>query len=100
MRDAGRRAQDLEEQPVIARVLPELLVDQPQGACDRTHGRSTHALDVRVLLQQCEHLEQRRRRARKGVIAGGFERPAAHLEARIQRPRLLALGEDRLPEEL
>ncbi len=84
----------------MPRVLPELLVDEPQAACDGTHGRSAHALDVRILLQQHEQLEKRRRRTNEDVVADRLERPVTHLEAWIQRPRWLALIEDRLAEQL
>ena len=46
VRDADRRAQDLEEQPVIARVLAELLVDQPQVPAERADGRRAHAAQL------------------------------------------------------
>ena len=39
VRDADGRAQDLEEQAVVARMLAEFLVDQPQMARDLTDGR-------------------------------------------------------------
>ncbi len=61
VRHAGRRAQDLEEQAVIARVLAELLVDEPQVLADGADGRGAHALHFGVLLQHHEDLEQRRR---------------------------------------
>ena len=48
VRDAGRRAQQLEEQPVVARVLPELLVDEPEVAAQQADRRRAHAADVRA----------------------------------------------------
>ena len=100
VRDAHRRAQDLEEQAVMARVLAELLIDQPQVAGHRAHGRGAHAADLRVLLQQNEQLQQRRRRAREHLLADRLERAVAHLEVRIQRPRRFALAEDRFTKQL
>ena len=100
VRHPDRRAQDLEEQAVMARVLAELLVDQPQVARHRAHGRGAHAANLRVLLQEHEQLEQRRRGAREHLLAHRLERAVAHLEARIERTRRLALGEDRLAEQL
>ena len=82
VRHARRRAQDLEEQAMVARVLAELLVDQPQILVDRADGRGAHALHVRVLLQHHEDLEQRRRRAREQLLVHRFEVVVAHLEAR------------------
>ena len=100
VRDAHRRAQDLEEQAVMARVLAELLVDEPQIARHRAHGRGAHAAQSLVLLQQHEQLQQRCGRALEHLLADRFEGAVAHLEARIQRPRRLALGEDRFAEQL
>ena len=100
VRDADRGAQDLEEQTVMARVLPELLVDEPQALRHRAHGRGAHAVESLVLLQQREQLEERRGAALEDVLADRFEGAVAHLEARIQRPRRLALGEDRFAEQL
>ena len=97
---ARGRAQDLEEQAVVARVLAELLVDEPQILVDGADGRGAHALDLGVLLQQHEDLEQRRRRAREQLLADRFEIVVAHLEARVQRARRRGLGEDGLAEQL
>jgi hypothetical protein len=49
--DAGRRAQDTQEQAVIPRVLPELLVNQVQIPLNETDGVGTDAANVIVLLQ-------------------------------------------------
>jgi hypothetical protein len=38
VRHARGRAQDFEEQPMVARVLAEFLVDEPQVAVDRADG--------------------------------------------------------------
>ena len=100
VRHADRRAQDLQEQPVMARVLPELLIDQPEAAPHRAHGGGAHAFDLRVLLQQHEQLEQRGRRAHEYFVVHRFERAAAHLEARIERPRRLVARDDRFAEQL
>ena len=98
--DPDRRAQDLEKQPVVARVLTELLVDQPQVLRHRAHRRGAHAADVGVLLQEHEQLEQRRRSAREYLLVHCLERAVAHLEARVQRARWLALAEDGFAEQL
>ena len=87
VRDADRRAQDLEEQAVIARMLAELLVDQPQVPRQLADGRGAHAADLRVLLDDDEQLEQRRRIAVEDVVAGDLEVVVADLEARIDRHR-------------
>src|ERR1700733_12041887 len=49
VRDAARRAQYLEEQPVIARVLAEFLVDEPEVAGHGTDGAGAYAADLRIL---------------------------------------------------
>ena len=101
VRDAGRRAQELEEQPVIARVLAELLVDQPQVPAERADGRGAHAAQLRVLLHQAEQLEDRRGLPREDVVGGDLEVVVAHLEARVERHDLRGgVGEDRLAEQL
>jgi hypothetical protein len=46
-----RRSQDIHEQPVIARVLAKLLVDQMQVAFDQSDRVGTDAAYVLVLLQ-------------------------------------------------
>ena len=101
VRDAGRRAQDLEEQPVIARMLAELFVDQPQVARQLTDRRCAHAADRRVLLDDHEQLEQRRRVAVEHVVVGDLDVVVADLEARIHRHRRgVRPGEDRFAEQL
>ena len=87
--DAARGAQDLEEQAVVARVLAELLIDQPQIAHHRADGVGAHAADLRILLQQHEQLEQRRGLAREHVLVDRLEIVVAHLKARIERLRRL-----------
>src|SRR2546430_17116055 len=69
---------------VMARVLPELLVDEPQALRHRAHGRGAHAVESLVLLQQREQLEERRGAALEDVLADRFEGAVAHLEARIR----------------
>ncbi len=100
VRHAARRAQDLEEQAVVARVLAELLVDQPQVAPDRTDRIGAHAAQLRMLLQQHEQLEQGRRLACEQVGRAGFEIIVAHLELRGQCARRCVVGEYRLAEQL
>ena len=100
-RDALRRAQDVEEQPVMTRVLAELLVDQPEVLLDERDRARVDAAQVQVLLEQQEDLEQRRRLAREHLIVGHLEIAVAALEARAQRDRRLVLvEEDRFLEEL
>ena len=85
---AHRRAEDFQEQAVVARVLAELLVDQPQVPRHEAHRRGTHAEHVRVLLQQDEQFQQGRRGSREDVRAGGLQVFTADLEPRVQRLRL------------
>ncbi len=97
----ARRAQDLEEQPVIARMLAELLVDQPQMARQLTDGRGAHAADRRVLRDDDEQLEHRGRVAVEDVVARDLDVVVADLEARIHRHRRgVRSGEDRFAEQL
>ena len=79
---AGRRAQDFQEQAMVARVLAEFLVDEPQVLVDGADGGGAHTLHVRVLLQHHEQLEQRGRRAREQLLVHRFQVVVAHLEAR------------------
>ena len=100
-RDALRRAQDVEEQPMVARVLAKLLVDEPQVLLDERDRARVDAAQVEVLLEQQEHLEQRRRLAREHLVVGDLEIAVAALEARAERQRRLVLVEqDRFLEEL
>ena len=54
---AFRRTQNRQEQPVVARVLAELLVDQVQVAPDEADRVSADAAKVGDLLQQQEQLQ-------------------------------------------
>ena len=58
MCDAGRCPKNLQKQLVIARILPELVVDQVQVALDRCDRRRADAFEFGVLLQQQEELQQ------------------------------------------
>src|SRR5579863_4854637 len=100
MGDAARRTQDLEEQPVIARILAKLLVDEPQIAHHGADGGGAHAPDLRVLLQQHEHFQQRRRVAAKDVFVDRLQVVVMHLEAGVERLRRLIVGQDRLAKQL
>ena len=100
-RDALRRAQDVEEQPVVARVLAKLLVDEPQVLLDERDRARVDAAQIEVLLEQQEHLEQRRRLAREHLIVCDLEIAVAALEARAERHgRLVLVEQDRFLEEL
>ncbi len=86
---------------MVARVLAELLVDQPQVPAERADGGCAHAADFRVLLHDAEQLEDRRRVAREDVVRGHLEVVVAHLEARVERDdRRFAVAEDGLAEQL
>ena len=99
--DALRRAQDVEEQAVVARVLAELLVDEPEMLFDERDRARVDAAQIEVLLEQQEYFEQRRRLAREHLIVGGLEVAVAALEARAERQRRHVLVEqDRFLEEL
>ena len=98
--DARAGAQHLEKEPVMARILAELLIDQPQIARHAAHGRGAHAFDLRVLLQDREQLQQRRRSSHEDIFAGRLERAVTHLKARVERVRRPVLGEDRLAKKL
>ena len=100
VRHPGRRTQDFEEQAMVARVLAEFLVDQPQIFVDRPDGGSAYAFHVRILLQHHEQLEQRGRRAREQFFVHRFQVVIAHLESRRQRTRRCGLGEDGFTEQL
>ena len=100
-RDALRRAQDVEEQPVMARVLAELLVDEPEVLLHERDRARVHAAQIEVLLEQQEDFEQRRGLAREHLVVGRLEIAVAALEARTERKRRLVLVEkNRLLEEL
>ncbi len=98
--DAARRAQDFEEQPVIARVLAKLLVDQPQAPSDGAYGAGAHTAQLRVLFQQRKQFEQRGGLAREQILADRFERTVPHLKLRRQRLGRRIVAEDRLAEQL
>ena len=98
--DAARCAQDLEKQPVVARILAKLLVDQPQVPSDRANGAGAHSTQLGVLLQQREQFEERGGLAREQVLADRLERAVAYLELRRQGFRGRIVAEDRLAEQL
>ena len=52
MRHAGRRTQDREEDPVVSRVLPKLLIDQVQVPSNESNRVRADATKVIVLLQE------------------------------------------------
>ena len=75
--DALRGAQDLEEQPVIARVLAELVVDEVQVLLDERDRARADAAQIEDLLEQQEQFEQRRRLALEDLIVGDLEEAVA-----------------------
>ena len=100
-RDALRRAQDVEEQPMVPRVLAKLLVDEPEVLLDERDRARVDAAQIEVLLEQQEDLEQRRRLAREDLVVGDLEIAVAALEARAERHgRLVLVEQDRFLEEL
>ena len=101
VRDACGRAQDLEEQPVVAGVLAEFLVDEPQALRDQADGARAHAAQARVLLQYQEQLEQSRRMAREGIVRDRLEALVALLEMAVERQDgSIAVGNELLAELL
>ena len=99
--DALRLAEDLEEQAVMPRVLPEFLVDEPEAVLQAADSRGPHAAERRVLAQELEELEDRRGRAHEHVVTGRLERVGDDVEARVQRPWRRRRGaQDRLAEQL
>ena len=58
VRDAGRCAQYLEEQSVVARMLADFFVDQPQMARELANGGSAYAANLRMLRDDDEQLQQ------------------------------------------
>jgi hypothetical protein len=101
VRDARGRAQDLEEQPVIARVLAELLVDEPQALGNEPDGAGAHAAKPRVLLQNDEELQERRRVTRENVLGYRLDAIVALLEvAREGQRRRVAIRKHLLADLL
>ncbi len=99
--DAGRCTQDGEEQAMIARVLPELLVDQVQVSIDQADGVGTDPADVLVLLQQQEQFEQRRRILCEHLVMARLQVTVLDLESLVQWLRLGArIHEDLFLEQL
>ena len=85
----------------MARVLAELLVDEPQVLLHERDRARVDAAQFEVLLEQQENLEQRRRLAREHLIVGDLEIAVAALEAGAERDRRLVLVEqDRFLEQL
>jgi hypothetical protein len=79
----------------------ELLVDEPECCLTSAIVRALTPAQVEVLLEQQEHLEQRRRLAREHLIVGDLEVAVAALEARAERHgRLVLVEQDRFLEEL
>ena len=101
VRDPGRRPQDLEEQAVIARVLAEFLVDQPEMLGDEADGPRAHAPQPRILLEHHEELEKRRGMAREDVVGHRLQVFVTFLEiARQGQDRRVTVGNDLLAELL
>jgi len=53
--------QNCQEQAMVARILPEFVVDQMKVALDESYGERADAADPGMLLQQKEQFEQSRR---------------------------------------
>ena len=100
VRDSDRGAENLHEQPVMARILAEFLVDQGNVRADQTDGLGTHAAQLRVLLQKHEQLQQRGRIAGEHLGMGDLEIVVTDLEARVDGDRRPALGQNRLAKQL
>ena len=92
VRDAFLGAQDLQEQAMVARILPEPVVDQVQAAPYQRNGSGAHALQFRVLLQDQEEFQQCRRRAVENIIGGDLQEAVADLEALVDRLRRRVSG--------
>ncbi len=81
------RAENLHEEAMVARILPEFLIDEPDMRADQADGFGAHAAQFRMLLQEHEHLEQRRWIAGEHLRMRDFQIIVANLEARIDRHR-------------
>jgi len=90
---------------MIAGVLSELFVDQVEVALDQANREGTDATNVRVLLQQKEQLEQRRRLVNEDLVGDSLQKAVLDLEmgvqglrrsARIHQERLLELLQQHL----
>jgi hypothetical protein len=100
MSDSDRGAENFNEQPVVTRVLPELLIDEPDVRADEADGFGAHAAQPRMLLQEHEHLEQGRWVAREDLRVRYLQVIVADLEASVDRQRRAALGQDGLAKQL
>ena len=100
VRDTRRRAQDLEEEPMVLRVLPKFFVDQPEIFDDGTNGVCAYALDRGVLLQEREYFKQCGRLSNEDLIVQRFEIAVANLKTRIEWFGCRALIEDGFAKEL
>ena len=86
---------------MMTRVLPKLLVDEPQMLLHERDGPRVDTAQIEVLLEQEEHFEQCRWIAREHLIVGYFEIAVAALEARAEWDgRLVLVEQDRFLEEL
>ncbi len=83
VRNALRRPQDGEEQPVIARVQAKLVVDQVEVALDEADREGADAADIRMLLQQQKQLEQRGRVTAENLVVDGLQVAVLDLETLI-----------------
>ena len=97
-----RAAQQLHEQGGVGRFLAEGVVDQRPRLDQRAHGGGAHSFQVRVLGQQHEHLEDRRRVLAEHVRGADFQIVVAHLETAVERAHVLRLAgaQDHLVEQL
>ena len=99
VRHADRRAQDLEEQSMIARMLTKFLVDQPQMSRELPNRRGAHAANLRVLFDDDEQFEQRRRIAIENVLVRDLQIFVANLKARIDGRRVRRSDRSGWPRE-
>ena len=85
MCDAFGRAQNIQKQTMIARILPKLVIDKVQMAFDRADGIGAYTTQLGIVLQQEEQLEQGRRIARKDVLIDRLEIAVLDFETLVQR---------------
>jgi hypothetical protein len=101
MRPTMRPNDGAEEQSMIARVLPEFLVDQVQIPFNKADGAGADAAYVIVLLQQQEQLEQGGRVLCKYLVTARLQETVLDLKALVDRLRFgMRIHEDLFLEQL